>query len=51
MKPSKSLNGELPDTNAAKGVCALLKSLRGRFNGYPMKRGMYCGKPKKNKTL
>jgi hypothetical protein len=47
MKPGKSINGEQPSTDVAKGSVALLKSLRGRFNGYPMKRGMFQGKPKR----
>lgn len=48
MKPGKTINGELPN-NSHKGICADIKRLRGKFNGFPMKRGMFQGKPKEKK--
>ena len=45
MKPSKSLNGELPN-NSHKGICKDIERLRGKYTGLPVKRGMWVSRPK-----
>jgi len=44
-KPSKSLNGELPN-NSHKGICKDIERLRGKYTGLPVKRGMWVTRPK-----
>lgn len=47
MKPSKSLNGELPNPNV-KGITADIRRLRGKYTcNFPVKRGMFFGRKKK----
>lgn len=44
----KPHTGELMNTNAAKGVCADIKRLRGKYTSdFPVKRGMFFGRPKR----
>lgn len=49
MKPSKSLNGELP-SGSVKGISADIKRLRGKYTcTIPIKRGMIFGNKSKLK--